>query len=218
MLFDYPKSAAYGRVLPKKKIYDNANPSAAVKDLFVRQVEKIVWQYKLAPETINLPKTPSVPEVQIFAIHLKNGELKKDILRSIDRVVLFPTLFELHYEGQIKAIAAYKRPSEADSSKWVVSDYFETPWLPDEIKRTPLPLVLDLEVLYMHLLSPLLPFPARQGEALRARVERMEQIRFKEQEITKCESLLHKEKQFNRKVAINAELRELKQEQEGLIA
>jgi hypothetical protein len=26
-----------------------------LKDLFVEQVEQIVWQYKLAPETINLP-------------------------------------------------------------------------------------------------------------------------------------------------------------------
>ena len=56
VLFDYPKSAAFGRVLPKNKIYEHASPSTAVKDLFVRQVEQIVWQYKLAPETVNLKR------------------------------------------------------------------------------------------------------------------------------------------------------------------
>ena len=50
VLFDYPKKAAFGRVLPKNKIYEHGSPSAAVKQLFVRQVEQIVWQYKLAPE------------------------------------------------------------------------------------------------------------------------------------------------------------------------
>jgi len=43
-------------------------------------------------------------------------------------------------------------------------------------------------------------------------VERMEQIRSRQRELDKCEVRLRKEKQFNRKVAINAELRALKQE------
>ena len=120
VLFDYPKSAAFGRVLPKNKIYEHGSPSTAVKDLFVRQVERIIWQYKLAPETINLSSTRAVPEIQIFRIDLRTGELKQDVLYCIDRAINFPIIFELHYEEQIKSIAAYKRPSEADSSKWVV--------------------------------------------------------------------------------------------------
>jgi len=63
VLFDYPKSAAFGRVLPKAKIYEHASPSTAVKNLFVRQVEQIVWQFKLAPETVNLKPSRAVPEI-----------------------------------------------------------------------------------------------------------------------------------------------------------
>jgi hypothetical protein len=64
---------------------------------------------------------------------------------------------------------------------------------------------------------PLMPYPARPAEGLQARVERMQQIRSKQRELEKCEVRLLHEKQFNRKVAINAELRDLKQELEGLI-
>jgi len=216
VLFDYPKSAAFGRVLPKNKIYEHASPSTAVKNLFVRQVEQITWQFKLGPETVNLKGTPAVPEIQIFSIFLKMGELKYDVLQCIDRAIPFPILFELRYEGKIRAAAAYKRPSDADKSKWVVSDYFETAWLPTEAPRTALPMVFDLEALYARLLAPLLPFPARLGEGLHACVERMEKIRSKQRELDKCEANLRKEKQFNRKVAINAELRALKQEIETL--
>jgi len=212
VLFDYPKGTGFGRVLPKKKIYEHSGPSAAVKGLFVRQVEQIVWQYKLAPETVNLKPARAVPEIQIFRIALKTGELKHDVLQCIDRAIPFPILFELRYEEKIKAIAAFKRPSDADRSKWVVSDYFESTWLPTDAPRTPLPVALDLEVLYAHMLTALMPFPVRPGEGLQARVERMEQTRSKQRELGKCEARLRKEKQFNRKVAINAELRDLKQE------
>ena len=64
--------------------------------------------------------------------------------------------------------------------------------------------------LYEKLLDGLMPYPARPGEDLQTRVERMERIRFRQRELERCEARLRKEKQFNRKVAINAELREIK--------
>jgi len=215
-LFEYPKSSAFGRIVPKSKIYEHVSPSKALKELFVGQVDQIVWQYKLAPETINLRQTPSVPEIEIFTITLKDGELKHDVLRSIDQAIPFPLLFELLYGDKCKVIAAYKRPSEADSAKWVVSDYFESAWLPIETPRKPLPIVLNLEALYEQLLAPLMPCPARQGERLQQQVERMSMIRFKQREVEKCEGRIQKEKQFNRKVEINAELRILKHELEEI--
>ena len=215
-LFEYPRSAAFGRVLPKSKIYEFGSPTRAVKELFVRQVEKITWEYKLAPESINIKSTPAVPEIQVFSIALKEEELKVDVLRCIDQAIPFPILFELRHDGKVKPVSAYKRPSEADSTKWVVSEYFGTKWLAADTPRTPLPVVFDLEALYGHLLSPLMPYPARPDEDLQARVERMERILLKQRELDRCTVRLHKEKQFNRKVAINATLRELKQELENL--
>ena len=210
MLFDYPKKAAFGRVLPKSKIYEHARPTSAIKELFVRQVEQISWQYKLAPETINIKGTVAVPEIQVFSIALRDDELKTEVLRCIDQVIPFPILFELKHDGKVKPTAAFKRPSEADATKWVVSEYFDGDWTLGDTSRTPLPVVFDLEALYGHLLAPLMPYPARPSEGLQARVERMERIRTKQRELERCEARLRKEKQFNRKVAINAELREIK--------
>lgn len=82
----------------------------------------------------------------------------------------------------------------------------------------PLTEVFDLETLYNHLLTSLMPYPARPGEDLQKRVERMKRIRLGQRELERCEAWLRKERQFNRKVAINAELRDLKQELEGLIS
>ena len=216
VLFDYPKKAAFGRVLPKNKIYEHGSVSSAVRQLFVRQVEQIVWQHKLAPETVNLKASKAVPEIQIFSITLKGDELKPEVLRCIDLAIPFPIIFELRFDGKVKPVAAFKRPSEADASKWVISEYFDGDWAPGDTPRKPLPMVFDLETLYGHLLVPLMPYPARPGEDLQKRVDRMERICLKQRELERCEVRLRKEKQFNRKVEINAELRDLKQELERL--
>ena len=223
---NYPKQAAFGRTLPKNKIYEHSGANTRLKDLFVEQVEQIVWQYKLAPETINLPAKPGVPELQIFSIQLKTSELHLDVLRCIDGAVQFPIIFELsrgdQQRGQTQVIAAYKRAvlsrGESDASRWVLSDYFATVWLPSDCERVAMPLALDLGGLYDQALHRLISTPARPQESLADLVARVELVAAKQREVEKAASRLAKEKQFNRKVAINAQLRQLKNELEALTA
>jgi len=210
--FDYPKGAAFGRVVPKNKIYEHAGASVALKDLFITQVDQLVWKFKLAPETINLAATRSVSEIQIFGVSLRTPELDLDVLRAIDRAIPFPLIFELTWSGKRKAVAAFKRPSEAASTKWVVSEYFESEWVEDAAPRQPLPVSLNLGALYEQILSLLMPDRAAQDEDIQARVARVEAIRAKTREVERVKVRLDREKQFNKRVAINVELRVAKQQ------
>jgi hypothetical protein len=215
-LIAYPKQATFGRVLPKNKIYEHSGANTRLKELFVEQVEQIVWQYKLAPETINLPARPGVPEIQVFSIQLKTAELHADVLRCIDGAIPFPIVFELTFDDRTQVTAAYKRPNEADASRWVLSDYFSTDWLPMECERTAMPVTLHLGGLYEQLLHRLIPLTARPQETLTALVARVEQAQTKQRELDKAAVRLEKEKQFNRKVEINVTVRKLKSELESL--
>jgi hypothetical protein len=216
--FDYPKAAAFGRVVPKNRIYEHAGASTALKDLFVTQVDQIVWKFKLAPETINLAATRAVSEIQVFGIGLRTGKLDEEVLRAVDRSIPFPLIFELTWSGKRKAVAAFKRPSEADVAKWVVSEYFATDWAPEDAPRRPLPVALNLGALYDSLLTAMMPVSATTGEDIQARVARMETIRAKTREVERIKARLAREKQFNKRVAINTELRSVKQELERLTA
>ena len=209
-LFHYPTQAAFERVLPKSKIYEHSKPTSAVKELFVKQVDKIIWQYKLAPETINLPAKPNVPEIQVFTIALKTQELSEDVLRCIDQAIPLPIFYQLTFANRIKLKAAYKRPSDADAGKWVTESYFETDWLDKDTGRAELPVVLDLASLYEHLLRSLMPLPPKVGESLKTQVERLSLLRTKQNEYRKLETRLNNERQFNRKVELNAQLRQIK--------
>ena len=217
-LFNYPSQAAFGRVLPKNKIYEYAKPSAALKARFVAEVDQIVWQYKLSPETVNLPARASAPEIQVFGITLKTPELSEPVLRCIDQSIPFPIFYQLGYGKKVKVVAAYKRPNEADASRWVVDAYFESPWAEADAARTALPVALDLAGLYEQMLRRLMAEPPRKGETLKEQVERQVRIRSAQAEYRKMEARLQKEKQFNRKVEINSQLRALKQALEELAA
>ena len=212
----YPAQAAFGRTLPKNKLYAHSHAGTRLKNLFVQQVEQIVWQFKLAPETINLPARPAVPEIQVFGIQLKTPELSFDVLRAIDQAVQFPIIFELAHAGRTQVIACHKRPSEADASRWVLSDYFASDWLADHAKRSAMPVALHLAGLYEQLLRTLLPLPARPHETLAEHVARLDALAAKQREADKTAARLEKERQFNRKVAINADLRRLQTELEAL--
>lgn len=216
--FDYPKSAAFGRVVPKTKIYEHAGANTALKDLFVREVDQIVWRFKLAPETTNLDATTAVTEIQVFGMSLKTGKLDEAVLRAIDKAIPFPLIFELTWRGKRRVTAAFKRPSEGDGSKWVISEYFATDWMPEDTPRQPLPVALDLGALYDRLLTAMMPASAQISEDIQTRVARMEAIRAKTRDMERIKTRLAREKQFNKRVAINAELRAAKQDLKQLNA
>lgn len=213
----YPKSAQLNRFLPKSKIFEFAKPTTKVKDLFTQQVNKITIAYSLSNRSINLSSTSAVEEIQIFKIALKSESLNNEVLKCIDMAIPSPLIFELHHNGKIKTVAAFKRPyknqnGEADTTKWVISDYFESDWIDECTPRTALPVALDLNGLYEKLLAPLMPHKSRNNESLQAQVSRMDQVHAKQRELDKIQTRLRKEKQFNKKVTINAELRQLKDE------
>jgi len=215
-LFAWPSKAVVARPVAKAKIYAHAKPTAALRALFIEQVESITWAYKLAPETINLPVKPDVPEIEVFEIALKLPDVNHSVLRCIDKAIPFPILFVLRYDGHSQPVAAYKRPSDAASGQWIVGDYHAAPWQKDGVVRPGLPVALDLQGLYEQLLRQHFAVPARPSESLRDQLDRISLWSAKQTAAVKLETRLVQEKQFNRKVEINAQLRTIRQELDSL--
>jgi hypothetical protein len=215
-LFDYPHKAAFGRVLPKTKLYDHTGAKTKLRRLFVDQVDQVVWRFKLAPETLNLAATERVTEIQILEISLRTQEVDEELLRTIDDAIPFPLIFELTRLGKRRAIAAFKRPNDVNASRWVIGDYLSTDWTPEAEPRVPLPVALNLEGLYEQILTAMMPPSVQSGGTLQQRMTRLQAIRAQAREIERITLRLNREKQFNRRVAINAELRTANQQLERL--
>ena len=208
-MFAYPKQAEFNRVIPKIKIYAHAKPSKRVRELFVAQVGEILWKYKLSPETINLLPRKGINEIQVFEIALRTPRLAPAVLQTIDKAIPFPLVFQLTYEGQVHFAASYKRPSEADASKWVIEASFQTEPQPIDAERPSLPVALDLANLYEQIVRRHIPLSPRKGERIADQVARYNALQAKKKAWQQLEARLAQEKQFNRKVDLNAQLRAL---------
>lgn len=215
MLFDYPTKARFGRKIPKSKLYKNASVNTKLKDKFVNQIEKIVWQYKLAPNTLNLEATDQVPEIQIFNIFLKTEEVDQALLEAIDKAINYPIIFQIHKDSKVKIKAAYKRPSESANNKWVIESYFESEWLDKYSTKQPMPQALDLGKLYEQLLKSLMPVEvtsSKTTQTLNEQVDKINKIDSLKKELDKLNSKYKKEKQRNRQFEINKEIKLKKRE------
>lgn len=206
-LFNYPQQAIFSKVLPKSKIYEFAKPSNAVKELFIKQVEQIVWEYKLSPDTINIPPGEGVQEIQILKIQSKVPEIDEEVFRTIDEAIPSHVFYEVVLASKTKLVAAYKRLNEADASRWVTGTYFESDWISSFAERDSIPFALNMGGVYTQILVGLMPGRRKDDESLREHVDRLDQLRVKNTELCKLKIKLAKEKQFNRKVEINSQIR-----------
>lgn len=216
IIYDFPKKTAYGKMMPKSKIYQYASPGTRVKELFVREVDKITWSYKLSPQTLNLPASSFVKEIQVITIYLKSRDLNQDVLRTIDKAVPSPVIFALMANNKMCYRAAYKRRNEADRSKWVISEYFSSQWMKKDSQRQPLPIALNLKILYETLIKKFISFAPISGESMEEFITRVEQVGIKQREAEKLQGKIRKTKQYNRKVELHTELRSLKNEIKAL--
>jgi hypothetical protein len=219
-MFDFPHSTIVNRPIPKSKILERARPTTRLKELLTHQIQQILWYAKLAPETIRIPSTPQVPEIQIFHLQLKGKELHPDLLELLDKTIPQPIIFTIETsERKLAHSAAHKRPSEADSSQWVVGSRFTSDYTPlENITSLPLPAALDLSRLYTALLAPLLPLAPRRAEPLPDLIERCGAHQSLQRKIALLTSKVNREKQFNRRVTLNLELNALRAEIDAITA
>lgn len=214
--FLFPKSAEFGRIIPKNKIYEHGCSSSAIRQFFIDEVDQIRWSYKLAPKTVNLPATPAVKELQVISIALRSSCLDDRVLQSIDKSIPSPILFELTADKKLQYAICYKRRNETAQNKLVISGYFRSDWMSIESERQPLPVSLSIEALYHFFIRSLISLFPKEEETIEALVERAELFQEKQKEAEKLKIKRDREKQFKRRVEINKEYNDLLTEIEAI--
>ena len=217
-LYKYPDKAKVATVIPKNKFYEQGNANRKIEQLFIEQVEKIIWAYKLSADTIHLEAQDDLKEIQIFQIQSRVENIDLSILSFIDKLIPSPIIFEVEYEGKIQVVAAYKRLNQSDLSKTVLGGYYSSGWV-DPNERVELPIYLKLADLYKHLITQLLPLRGSQtqeskdnNETIEERLEQAQRIEVLKKQIERLQSKLRNERQYNRKVEINKQIHSLESE------
>ena len=212
-----PKSTEFNRRIPKQKFYENLSVTPALKRVFIDQIKVIYWRNKIAATTMNLAAGETVTEVEIFEVRLDDPKLDVSVLRQIDKEIPYHIIFLLEYDGKYQAWTAYKEEAASGNNAFKVGTYYHTDWL-DE---TALPLRIDglnIDKVYENYVRQIAgdALQAEKQESLKDSVERDNRRQELQKQITVLQQKVRKEKQLNKQVQLNTELKKLKKELEDL--
>ena len=210
-----PKSTEFNRRIPKQKFYDNLSVTPAIKRIFVDQIKIIYWRNKIAASTMNLAGGQAVTEIEVFEIQLNQSSLDEAVLKLIDKEIPYHILFLLTYEDKVQAWIGYKEATGSGTGAFKVNRYYHTEWMP--LDKLQLPLTgLNLDAVYENYVRQIAgdALNSDSGETLKDAVDREKKQRELEKKIAALETKIRKEKQFNRQLEMNAELKKLKEDME----
>ena len=211
-----PKTTEFNKRIPKQKFYENMDISPALKKVFVEQVKIIYWRNKIAASTTNLATGNDVTELEVFEVRLNSPVLDDGLLRQIDREIPYHILFLLEYQGKYQAWIGYKEAATSGNKAFKVNGYYHTEWLAED--ELPLKLEgLSVDAVYENFVRQIAGDKLKSetsGESLKESVARDEQKQALQKQIDTLKAKIRKEKQLNKQMQMNNELKKLKKELE----
>ena len=212
-----PKSTEFDKRIPKQKFYDNISVTPTLKRIFIDQIKVIYWRNKIATTTMNLAAGEAVTEVEVFEIRLAAPQLDVAVLRQIDKEIPYHILFLLEHGGKYQAWTAYKETVASGNNAFKVGTYYHTDWLPE----SEIPLKIDglnIDKVYENFLRQIAGnvLHADSNETLKEAVAHDELRRQLKKQIAVLQTRIRKEKQMNKQVQLNTELKKLRKELEDL--
>jgi hypothetical protein len=191
MDFKLPKQAYLHKFIPKNKFFDKTKVNTQLKKEFSDQIQKITWEYKIAPNTVGISETEKVEEIQIFEVQLKEKIIPKNVLRIIDKTIPYPILYVFKYESHFAYGISLK---EGNFQRYYFSEW-------DEIKEFNF-FGINLERVYQGLVESFISI-RQKGKDFDTIVQTDKMIETLEKEIKVLQNKVKNEKQFNRKVELN---------------
>ena len=209
-MLGFPLSTEFGKRIPKQKFYENLDVSPALRRAFIDQIRLVYWRNKLAAE--------AVTEIEVLEIRLNGPQLDEAVLKQIDKEIPYHILFILTCDGKAQAWIGHKSAAASGSSAFKVNRYYHTDWIPEnEIDLRIDGLTLD--AVYDNFVKQVAELQGEEWNANCGAAENVAQSLAREKlkkQIAALENKMKKEKQLNRRMEINAELKRLRRSLEVL--
>lgn len=201
-MITFPKKAAVGRIMPKEAFYKRLTLSSNVREKFVSDVKRIVLDYKLSADTLNVEKGSEIPEILMLSIDLKKQEMDDRIVENIARQNAHKLLFLLKFQEQGQLALYYHK-------------LYKTSWMPlEELKLDAQGLNLDSiwEGFIEQIALQVEAVPADDRLSVDEKLLKQEKILKLQKEMENLERLSRKEKQPKKRFDLYTKLQAVKKE------
>jgi len=199
-----PRSTEVNRRVAKEKLYANAVLPASARDAIKDQIESVVWRNKLADSTVGVAAGETVKEIQVFEVALRQRGLDKSVLPAIAKAIPYKILFVLTFGDEAQA--------------WMeaAGTFYNTGWF--SLAGFTLKFEgLNLDTVYENLARQISGGRLDVEGDITEAVERDKRRQKLEREIAALEKKILREKQFNKQVELNGELRKLRAALEDIL-
>lgn len=198
-----PRSTEVNRRVAKEKLYANATLTPQSRDMIKNQIESVIWRNKLADSTVGISAGERIKEIQVFEVKLRQRELDKHVLPAIAKAIPYKILFVLIFGDKAQA--------------WIEASrtFYNTDW--QDLDGFTLKFEgLNLDAVYENLARQISGGRLGKVGDIAEAVDRDKQRQKLERDIAALEQKLLREKQFNKQVELNGELKRRRAELEGL--
>lgn len=229
-----------GQKIPKKMFYQQGNLSRDDEKIFVDFIDKIEMSYVLDSSNINIDifinEEYNYPAIGYMKISLKKDDKVDKISKIIQSNIPNPLVIVFEYDDKVCISTSLKRVNKSDNSKVVVEDINTTPWIDlynidensnrfiNSIKLSSLDYsnfynfykMIDDKIYTFKNLEVVGEYKEDDSQSIEDTKEIIEKINAYNEELKKIVSKIKKETQFNKKMKLNVEANNIKQEIERL--
>jgi len=196
-MYALPTTAEVKKQLPKKAIYAKFDMSPSQRESFDADIARIDIVAIISPRTLPaLAEGEEVKEFYVLAIRLKKKEYVAKNIVLLTNLIHQKMVFALHYEEEVQ-FAIYH--TKLITSEWQTSEEASLPLLG-----------LNLGAVWENIVTYIGQIKIADGNSLVEQIK-VEELRAKlKVQINSLTQKLNKEKQFNRQIEINSEIKLLK--------
>lgn len=229
-----PSDARVDQRVPKKLLLEQDIPTPADKRQIQDGFEELLWIAALKPTNIGVPlfrdSVREYLEIAVLTVTLRPAVKPPRLIELIHRAIPYPVVLIADHDGAVSVSLAHKRWSQGEIGKVVVEDIRQTkpfsPGAPTELesyflaglKLSSLPRT-NLFVLYQGWLDCIAVLEAAQitgkfaspgsGERSKELWNALDEHTRLLRDITTLRAQAEKEKQLNRRVELNLEIKRL---------
>ena len=210
-MISFPESTFVNKRIPKQKFYDNISITPAMKKVFTEKIQQIIWENKIAENTINIAPGKNVTEIEVFRVDLNVKGLDSKVLLQIDREIPYHILFILAYENERQAWIGYKEEAQGGNNEFKVSAYYHTEWINEKDFKLEIN-GLDIDKVYENFIVQIAgnTLYKEADEDLQDAVERSETIKALEKSLAAIEKKARLEVQPRRKFELVQQVNSIK--------
>ncbi len=209
-LLQFPATTIVDRLIPKVQFVKASSTPTAIRTLLADEFEQIRLLYVLRPDTLNINDGDEVKEIDVFLFQCKTDNYSINPFCGIDDLIPRHTIYIIQHGNHYDLLMQHKRRSVVTGSiKWIR----EVSRLLTGVNLANRPLKIDgfdLDKIYLNFFSQMMGYQIDSSASIKEIQDLETRLVKMKRELENLQKRVRNEKQFNRQVELNSQVRLLK--------